>query len=650
MALSAEQKKIIALAKARQRQATQQSELSGQQFKDIPVTPQVQSFLRAARSDVPLERRELLFKQQLAKGLPEQAAIEQALFPTTLSEGAEFAAGIPGAIPAVVSGAVSEPLAGLAGLGAAAIPGGRTGAEQVEATREALTIPPIGQAAQETLQTLGKELQPVAQAPRRAGEFAQDLGAPPWMATTIETGITAIPEAFGAGRFMRAPAQVRKVDEISEPVRQAQEVASEMEVDLFDFQKTLDPQKTREAEFMQQLSSGADKAAKALKTQNAQVSDAVDRVLAKIAPDDALQVGPRKFRDAAQRAIDAKKEIRREKTSPLYNEAFNEAKEQNLKVDVSDIRDEFSVLAQEFPEKGKIRTTIDKAVGFLDSDDLKKLHNAKMELDELIESRGEGSLGNVSKRNVVEIKNRLIDRIAEASPRYDEARAAFAELSPGVRELNESIIGNIANISDADLKRVSRRMFDPEETNVSVIMKAKEIIKSSDPDAWDMLLRSEIERRMGTIKPGVPGDIENLPAKLSNAIFGNQKNRKAILASADGDTKKALQSLDDVLGRASRGRIVGSPTASRAEIAQELREGRIGFVRDLFRKPVDLLVSTGEDAAFNNRVSSLTDALFDTRYQKDAIRYINSGRSKDFVGLLAKIEASKAAAREQKEE
>jgi hypothetical protein len=96
----------------------------------------------------------------------------------------------------IATGAIAEPAAGLAGIGAALIPGGRTGAEQVAATREALTFQPRTQEGVEALQSTAEFLQPATQA-LEASEEA--LGGAVFEATgspTLAAGAATIPTAL----------------------------------------------------------------------------------------------------------------------------------------------------------------------------------------------------------------------------------------------------------------------------------------------------------------------------------------------------------------------------------------------------------------------------------------------------------------------
>ena len=132
-------------------------------------------------------------QQQAPEGFPGAAIIEPAL--------------------TMVSGAIAEPMAGIAGLTAAAIPGLEPGAGKavVEGVRERLTIDPKTQAGQESLRSIGAFLDPLSQAMQsvetKLGEAGFDV-AGPLGGAVMQTLPTAIGEALGffGGRALKSAA------------------------------------------------------------------------------------------------------------------------------------------------------------------------------------------------------------------------------------------------------------------------------------------------------------------------------------------------------------------------------------------------------------------------------------------------------------
>ena len=96
----------------------------------------------------------------------------------------------------LATGAVTEPVAGLAGLVAAGREGGKTGPEMVESVRSA-GFQPRSAAGQETLSNIAKPFQAIEEAATGAGNVVLDATGSPAAATAIKTGIEALPMAFG---------------------------------------------------------------------------------------------------------------------------------------------------------------------------------------------------------------------------------------------------------------------------------------------------------------------------------------------------------------------------------------------------------------------------------------------------------------------
>ncbi len=110
-------------------------------------------------------------------------------------------AGIIEPAATLISGAIAEPIAGIAGLARTAISGPEAGARAVEATREALTFEPRTEAGQRSLKTIGGVLAPVGEALKRAETFLGDetfeATGSPALAAAATTLPTVIIEAIG---------------------------------------------------------------------------------------------------------------------------------------------------------------------------------------------------------------------------------------------------------------------------------------------------------------------------------------------------------------------------------------------------------------------------------------------------------------------
>ncbi len=429
----------------------------------------------------------------------------------------------------------------------------------------------------------------------------------------------------------------------SESVEVAKEAAKKTGIPLYKAQQTLIPSELQKQSYIAQLPAGAQKSMTALKTQNKASYNAVEDMLSSIAPAESIATGAEKFRTAAQKAVEAQKTIRKEKTSKLFQDAFKNREP----VDISPIKDFVKDKIKDFPKGGEVDKTLKKINTLMEgSPNLKQLQNIKLELDQMVSKFGENSLGNTTKREVLEIKDELLSVMDKVSPEYKTARKAFADASPEVEAMKESIVGKVAAFKDTNLKRVSRVIFDPTE-NIEAIKNAKKAINSVDPDAWNRLLRSEIERRMENISADLAEGgifaVENIPGLLEKHIFGAGKHSKVLYAAAGKETAKNLRYLQSALKRAKLGRVSGSPTAIRKEIDRELRGGISLTLRNYFKSPFQAAAATGEDIVFDKRVRSMAEAMFSPEYAADmakvrALKPSSSKAGKMLKDLLTKVE------------
>jgi hypothetical protein len=455
------------------------------------------------------------------------------------------------------------------------------------------------------------------------------------------------PAARAITQPIRQARQARQVGaplgEVDPAVLQAQQAAEATGIQPFEAQATLVPARLQEQAFVSELPAGSKVAREALLKQNEQAAQAVDDILDLIAPPTALETGPERFRSAAIKAKEALKISREEKASPIYRQAFKD----KSTIDLEDLPSIIDDKIADFPESGEVSNLLKKTRKFIGGGEknVKQLHLAKVEIDQIIEKTGEGSVGNITKAELIEIQNRLLRIMDAQNPSYFAARKEFERLSPAVENFKQSTLGKIAKFNEPQLKTISKQIFDPAETNPAIIRNSRKVIEKQDPQAWREIMRTELERRLGVVKADLESGvtIENIPGQLSRAIFGNEKQRKVLFQGSPQDVVKNLRYLETALGRAKLGRPGGSPTATREEVKRTLREGVWGSIARYIRNPLKSIQGAGEDIGFDRRVGALSKALYDPEWQKrmDKIRRMNaksSGAGRAMLQLLNDIE------------
>lgn len=451
-----------------------------------------------------------------------------------------------------------------------------------------------------------------------AEQSGQDQAIRAATAGAIEGAIPIAGAAFNAGKRVLTGTKKAPVDALptnSKFLDQAEEAVVETGVDLFPAQKTLVPSELETQSFVASLPGGAQNALTALEKQNKQVAQATEDFLQQIAKDEVIPSAPKNFKEAANTAIEARKVVRAEKASPLYNEAFEKTKN----VNTSDIVTVIDGKIADAVEGGEVKRSLQRVKRFIGQGEvsLKRLHNAKLEIDQLITKTGDSSLGNTTKREVLDVQNQLLNLMDEQSPLYKQARETFEANSPLVNELKDGVIGKVDRIKDVNLKDITSAVFDSAETSPRVVQKTRAVIDSVDPEIYDNLLRVELEKRLGTM-PTTLNAIENLPGQIRRAVFGNVKQRRVLLAALRPQQRQQALFLETVLKRASLGRPGGSQTSGREEIKKEFSKGAGGAVRAFLRtditKPLELAAKAGEDAAIQSRVKAISELMYNPDY------------------------------------
>lgn len=439
-------------------------------------------------------------------------------------------------------------------------------------------------------------------------------------------------------------------------VVEAAEAQAQTGIRTLPAQKTLDPFQLESQSFIGQNPEASTRAFNVLKKQNKEAATAVSSLLDMIASPTSPSTAPSAARTAAGNIVKSVELIRKEAASPIYKQAFRRQRQgKNPLIDTAKIELKASKMADQFDDSGQvatnIRTVLDKVSR--SKGDISRLHNAKLEIDQIIDGRGENAIGNTTKRFLTDLQTDLVDAMTSQSPSYRAARDEFRRTSPLVDEVRAGVFGRIADIDDKDLKRISSVIFDATESNPEITINAIKALKNVEggSEIASGLLRTEIEKRLGRMKSEL-GElsatggrkVENVPANLLNALFGNAKQKGMLMGALNELNPKAAVNakwLEKSLIRASSGRPGGSQTGIRQVITDQLRGVTMG-IRNFFRQPIDSLAGIGEEAAFSRKAAALGEALYNPTWTPDMnkIRKLNPNSPKaesQFEALLNKI-------------
>ena len=108
-------------------------------------------------------------------------------------------------------------------------------------------------------------------------------------------------------------------------IEKSREAAKQTGIGLFPAQQTGDLWQNEMTAFLGQNPEVSKRAFTALNKQNSQAANAVNDLLNKIAPSDVMEAAPGLGRRFAKTIVDNAKNVRAEKTKPLYSYAFDQA-------------------------------------------------------------------------------------------------------------------------------------------------------------------------------------------------------------------------------------------------------------------------------------------------------------------------------------
>jgi hypothetical protein len=288
---------------------------------------------------------------------------------------------------------------------------------------------------------------------------------------------------------------------------------------------------------------------------NNQIYDQVNSQLDSVAPGDSVATAGHRIRQAAQQIIKNSEDTRSEAAEPFY-QASSKRIISDQKVpyqsplgDLSEVvRNPVMDQLKSDPVITKALSTVrgdpvyQKALGNMPDNSIQVLDTVKKVIDDQIEAaKRDGK--NFRAGILLSSKKSLVNELDRISPSYHAAREAFSSESRNVDELNNGVIGKIANLSDSDLKKIPNIIFDASESNPSVLNQVKNLLTNQDPDAWNSLLRLHIESKLNKTSPGV-GEGDNL-TQFIKSTFANKK-QAAMLQTALQDHPEIYTSFKDI--------------------------------------------------------------------------------------------------------
>jgi len=366
-----------------------------------------------------------------------------------------------------------------------------------------------------------------------------------------------------------------------------------------------------------------------------QIEPAIQRYLDSISEQFGDEASGEMARAAANRAQDAVAQVRADQARPLYQQAFAEARP----VNTDDLITGLSEQIRQAPEGGEIRRSLqrvrrmlgtqDETGNFVPVQDMNTLHLAKVEIDQMLEGVNLAKrVGGTTRARLQGVKTSLLEALDEASPTYADARAIFADLSPGVARVREGVAGTIADLPDQQLRTVAARLFDKAKISPRAAREARQQLQAADPQAWQAIKRSYIEdawikaSEQNLTSGGTP---VSAGAKFRKRLLGNAKQMQVLRATLEPEEFSALNNIATVLEASARVKPIGSDTAWNQEMLKAMKRNGRG--------PISRVLGAA-DPRILARVSDAMDERGFEAYTQELAQMITTPGGVDFIRQL----------------
>jgi len=213
-----------------------------------------------------------------------------------------------------------------------------------------------------------------------------------------------------------------------------------------------------------------------------------------------------------------------------------------------------------------------------------------------------------------------------------------------VYELVDSLVGTVADVSDKNIKTLTREIFNPKDVGMEDFIKFRDIMMTENPAAWNAVVKAEANRRLARFTDILEQEgnkiYQNEPRALLNALFGSGTQRQMFLNALPGEMRKNALMLEDYLKSASVGRRIGSPTASRGEQIERLSKTPAGIVTSYLTSPKQAFKDMTRDRVIAENARLLSEFMVDPTVQRELMRVRRLGNGRQAGRVLSNILAT----------
>jgi hypothetical protein len=181
-------------------------------------------------------------------------------------------------------------------------------------------------------------------------------------------------------------------------------------------------------------------------------------------------------------------------------------------------------------------------------------------------------------------------------------RSEFSSSADRLKQLRSTDIARLANLDDTQLKKVSQMIFDPAQTNPSVLKQLKDQISTRNPDVWRQLVRNHLENGLNQ-----SGDYAG--TNFYNKFLKNDRNFQQLYTATQGipgaqqkllDMRTAFKDLIEPVTAKTAARLAKSSL----DVPRSTYEAVMNHAKNLAggqydRAAIDLITNNNWDKEFN---------------------------------------------------
>jgi hypothetical protein len=211
----------------------------------------------------------------------------------------------------------------------------------------------------------------------------------------------------------------------------------------------------------------------------------------------------------------------------------------------------------------------------------------------------------------------LLDEMTNQNPSYALANLVYALHSVPIDQAEAGVIGALSRMSKDNIVGASTQILASKTSTPLLVRRAKFLIKSQDPEAWDAGLRDFLRFKFERIKDARISDTTNIGGAFRQAVFGDANQRNIMKEAMGEDQFRNLTDFMEVLQRSGITFVKESGTATRQESLKKLhRETELETLTILtspFRTPKRTIADRINELRFGRGARELAEKIVDPR-------------------------------------